>query len=162
MHFEYEITADEFSASQVLYYKLSTRRRPVYKSSVFWILLGLWFVVVAWNEHSLNWASAVLVPTGAWWIYVGIVGLFPTWYFRNHYKNAERWGEHFSVDANETGFEVVGNLCSWRIKWEGVKLKGEDKKVFMFYSANTVFSFGKKYLSEEQQQELRKLSGMNA
>ena len=66
----------------------------------------------------------------------------------------------FKADVDENGFEVKGDLCEWRVKWLGVKLKGEDERVFIFTSGGTIFTFGKKYLNSEQQQELRKLSGI--
>jgi hypothetical protein len=39
-----------------------------------------------------------------------------------------------------------------------VRLKGGDKRGFMFSSEGTIFTFGKKYLNSQQHQELRRLS----
>jgi hypothetical protein len=154
MHFEYEITADEYVAAQLLYYKRRGGRKRVERAAG-WILAGLFFIVVAWNERVLNWAPILLAAIGAWWIYAGVANLFPARYFRRAYREVEVAGKRFKADVNEDGFEVTGDLCSWRIRWPGVRLKCENKRVFMLYSAGTIFMFGKKYLNDEQQQELR-------
>jgi hypothetical protein len=60
----------------------------------------------------------------------------------------------------EDYFEVVGEFCTWRIKWPGVSLKGENNDVFVFYAENYVFIFGKKYLNNAEQDELRRLIGI--
>lgn len=75
MQFEYEISADEYVPSQVLFYRLTAGRKST-KQAVWWILLGLFFIFVAWDERVLNWAPILLAGTGVWWIYCGIVNLF--------------------------------------------------------------------------------------
>jgi len=40
-------------------------------------------------------------------------------------------------------------------------VKGEDKSVFMLYVEGTLFIFGKKYLTDEQQHELRRLAAIS-
>jgi hypothetical protein len=159
MHFEYEIAADEFVASQLLYHKLSGGRKRV-ERAVYWILAGIIFVVVAWNEWSSTWAPILVALTGAFCIYLGFVSFFPATYFRRAYPRSEVVGKRFKADMNEDGFEVTGDSCSWRIRWPVVRFKGENEQVFMLYSHGTIFMFGKKYLSSEQQQHLRKLSGL--
>lgn len=104
----------------------------------------------------------LLAAIGVWWIYAGIASLFLARHFRRAYQGAEVAGKRFTADVNEDGFEVKGEFCTWRVQWAGVRRKGEDTQVFMFYSQGTVFMFGKKYLSIEQQQELRRLSGIPA
>jgi hypothetical protein len=69
-------------------------------------------------------------------------------------------GKTFKADLSEEGFEVSGDECNWRVRWRGVRVKGENESVLVLYGANTVFIFGKKYLSHEQQQEFRKLAGL--
>jgi hypothetical protein len=71
-------------------------------------------------------------------------------------------GKKFQAEVNEEGFEVVGDLRSWRVQWAGVSLKGENEHAFVLYSVGTVFMFGKKYLAAEQQQELRRLAALAA
>jgi hypothetical protein len=39
-------------------------------------------------------------------------------------------------------------------------LEGRGQACFMFSSEGTIFTFGKKYLNSQQQQELRRLSGL--
>jgi hypothetical protein len=161
MQFEYEITADEYVASQVLYFKLSLGRKRV-ERGVYWILAGLIFIAVGWTGRSPNWAPILVVVVGAWWLYCGVANFFPAMHFRRAYGKAGMAGKRFKADLNEDGLEVTGELCSWRIRWAGVHLKGENEQVFMLYAANTIFAFGKKYLNNEQEQELRRLSGLQA
>jgi len=159
MRFEYEITADEFAASQLLYYKLSGGRKRV-ERAVGWIVSGLALIFIAWNERFLDSAQIILGAIGAWWIYSGVASFFPASYFRRAYPKADLAGKRFTVDANEDGFEVTGDLYSWRVRWPGVRLKAENEQVFMLCSQGTIFMFGKKFLTDEQQQELRRLSGL--
>ena len=66
MHFEYEITVEQFVASQLLYHKLSGGRNHV-ERAVPWILSGIILVAIAWNEwSSLNWTPILLALIGAW------------------------------------------------------------------------------------------------
>jgi hypothetical protein len=160
MHFEYEITADEYAASQILLSQLGGARTRI-RSAVIWILAGVFLILVAWNERVVNWASVLLAAIGAWWIYAAVASLFLARYFRRAYRGAEVAGKRFIADVNEDGFEVKGESCTWRVQWAGVRRKGEDSQVFMLYSQGTVFMFGKKYLSTEQQEELRRLSGLS-
>lgn len=159
MRFEYEIPEDEYVAAQALYYRLAmgSRRRVGGATSV---LAGVFFVVVAWNEQRVDWAPILLAALGVWWGYVGMVNLLPGWYLRRGYRRAGVEGKRYQADVNEEGFEVRGDVRNWRVRWAGVSAKGENKLVFMCYAANTVFTFGKKYLTEEQQTEFRRLAGL--
>jgi hypothetical protein len=160
MQFEYEISVDEYVAAVALYHKLSGRRVRLHENPIVWIAVGVFFILVAWQEKTFNWGPVLLTLLGIWWIFAGFMGLFPTKHFRRTYQEAEFWGDRFKADLDEDGFGVEADLCAWRVRWRGVKVKGEDDLVFMFYSANTVFSFGKRFLDESQQEELRRLSGM--
>jgi hypothetical protein len=93
-------------------------------------------------------------------IYYGVGNFFPARHFRRAFHGAGLAGKKFKADVNEDGFEVTGDVCSWRIRWPGVQLKGEDERVIMLSSGGTIFMFGKKYLNNEQIQELRRLSGL--
>jgi len=159
MHFEYEITADEFVASQLLYHKLSGGRKHS-ERAVQRILVGIIFIAIAWNEWSLKWTPILVALIGAWWIYSAVASLFPARYFRREYSKSDLAGKRFKADVGEDGFEVTGDVCSWRVRWSGVRVKGENEQVFMLYSHGTMFMFGKKFLSSEQQEELRRLSGL--
>jgi hypothetical protein len=121
---------------------------------------GYHLVAFAWSEWSLNWTPALLALIGAWWIYSAVVSLFPTRYFRRAYPKSELAGKRFKADVGEDGFEVTGDQCSWRIRWSGVREKGENEQLFMLYSHGTLFVFGKEYLNSEQQEHLRRLSGL--
>ena len=160
MQFEYEISADEYSASQALYHKLSAGRWFTGRA-VVWVISGAVLLLVAWNEKALGLAPVLLALVGAQWIYCGILALFPGRHFRRQYSSAGLAGNKFRADVKDDGFDVVGELWSWRVRWSGVRLKGEDKRVFMLSSQGTIFMFGKKYLTEEQQNELRRLASIN-
>ncbi|MGB9073774.1 MAG: YcxB family protein [Terriglobales bacterium] len=159
MQFEYEISADEYVPSQVLFYRLTAGRKST-KQAVWWILLGLFFIFVAWDERVLNWAPILLAGTGVWWIYCGIVNLFPGRHFRRAYRETGLAGMKYRADVNEEGFGVTGDLCSWRVRWSDVQLKAENEHVFMLYAKGTIFMFGKKYLTDEQQHEMRGLASL--
>jgi hypothetical protein len=161
MHFEYEITVDEFVASQLLYFELSLGRKRV-ERAVQWFIAGFLFIAVGWFERSATWEPILVGSVGALCLYRGIRDLFKSRYFRRAYLTAGMDGKKFKADLNEDGFEVTGDLCRWRIRWPGVQLKGENERVFMLYAANTIFMFGKKYLNNEQEQELRRLSRLQA
>jgi hypothetical protein len=77
-----------------------------------------------------------------------------------HLPHREVRGKKFEASMGEDYFEVAGEFCTWRIKWPGVSLKGENKDVFVFYAENYVFIFGKKYLNNAEQDELRRLIGI--
>jgi hypothetical protein len=159
MQFTYRITADEFAASQVLYEKLRSGRKR-FERAAFWVLFGSFFIVVAWNERAPAWAPILVAATGVSSIYGGLRILFPSRYFRRAYRRFEFAGKPFEADVNENGFEIKSDFCDWSVRWPGVQLKGEDGEVFIFVSGGTIFIFGKKYLNNEQQQELRGLSGL--
>jgi hypothetical protein len=159
MQFEYEITADEFVAGQMLYHRLSSGKRYV-KNAIGWILAGAIFIVVAVTEKFVDLSQILLGTTGIWWIYVGSRGLFPARYFRRAYAAQALAGEKYRADVSEEGFEVVGALRSWHVRWAGVSRKGEDENVFIIFASNTIFIFGKKYLTLEQQDQLRILAAL--
>lgn len=157
--FEYEITADEFVASQILYHKLSGGRKRI-ERVVYSFLAGLIFLGAAWTERSKDLSPFLLAFVGGWLIYYGAVTLSPARFFRIAYRKSEVVGKRFNAEITEGGFEVTGDLYSWRVRWRGVRVKGENELVFMLCSNQTIFMFGKKYLSSDQQEQLRKLSGL--
>ena len=55
---------------------------------------------------------------------------------------------------------MAGQFGSWTTRWEGIRLKGEDSQVFTFLSGSVLFIFGKKYLNDEQEQEIKALGGL--
>ncbi len=170
LHFEYEITPDEYVAAQLLHHKLSgLTRQKVY--GPIWIIVGAVLLVMSFNSRPPAWApydySAglplfLLSVIGAWWIYAGLRMLFPAMYFRRAYRSFEYPGKSFRADVDETGFHVAGEFQEWRVKWPGVRLKGENKKVCIFLAGGTLYIFGKRFLNQEQQQELRKLGGLES
>lgn len=159
MQFEYEIKADQFVASQLLAYKLGAGRK--HRQSAFqYILWGVVLVAIALAEWSVSWTSFLLALIGAWWIWSAVKSLFLTSYFRREYPKSEIAGKKFKADVGEESFEVTGDDCSWRVRWVGVRVKGENEQVFLLKSYGTLFVFGKEYLSTEQQEHLRRLSGL--
>jgi len=160
MNFEYEITADEYASAQALYHRFTRGRNRIHSAAV-WILAGSFFIVVAWNQRPFDWAQFLLAIIGIWWIYAGRVSLLlPRRYFRRLYTSSQLAGKKWTAEISGDAFEVSGEANSWRVCWQAVQSKGEDKVVFMFYSEGTVFMFGKQYLTGEQQAELRNLSRM--
>ena len=160
MNFEYEISAEEFAGGQALWNKsISGRKRLAY--AVVFIVMGLLFISAAWNEPLyFSWAHLLLVAIGGYCICCGAAILFPKFHFRRSYAKSTVIGKRFRAEVNEEGFEVTGEDCTWRVPWSGVSAKAEDQRVFMFYAAGTIFMFGKKYLTDDQQRDLRRLAAL--
>jgi hypothetical protein len=159
MRFDYEITLDEYVGAQHLYYKLTGTNDL--RTYVPWILAGLFFIIVEYNDFmddALRFASLLLAGIGIWWIFVSVKALFVMPRLRRAYVESKLEGTKFSAIVDQRGFSVVGDLCSWQVHWEGVSLRGENAQAFILDGANTLFVFGKRYLTAEQQEELRTLS----
>jgi hypothetical protein len=156
MRFEYEISADEYASCMAAYNALARGRKRIFYA-VFWIALGLFFIAVARNEQAVSWAPILLTASGAYWVYCGLAGFFSEWYFRRFYPKSGMAGKKFQANIHSDGFDVKGESCTWQVPWSGVSLKAERERVFMLYVEGTIFMFGKKYLTDEQQNELRKL-----
>lgn len=159
MQFDYEITADEFAAAQVLHHTVYDKSRLV-KHSLFWLFLGLFFEFIAVARWTLDWAPILVVLTGAWFIGTGVSRLFPMRYFRRMYPESSFSNNVYHAELNEDGFSVSGDGCTWRVLWTEVSLKGENKRVFIFYAKGILFIFGKKYVADEQQKEMRRFAAM--
>jgi hypothetical protein len=161
MQFEYEIPIDEYVAGQDLYFQLSAGRKRI-KTGLAWILEGAILIFVALNGNVLNWPKILLLPIGAWSIYLGMAHFFPRWNLRRQYQASGLAGKKFQAHIDEEGFELAGDLCTWRIRWAGASIKGENERVFLLYSSGTLFTIGKKFLTDEQQHEFRKLAALTA
>ena len=155
MQFEYEITAAQFASAQLLYRK----QRHGRKRTIRWILAGIVLIAIALTERSLNLTPILVALLGASWIYSAIVSLSP-WYFRRAYFKTDLVDKKFKADVNEIGFDVTGDECAWRVKWAAVREKGENERLFLFYSHGTLFVFGKEFFGSEEQGQLRKFSGL--
>lgn len=158
MNFEYQISVDDYVAAQMLHWRLTTGHKRLINGA-FWMIAGMLFILAAWNQVS-GWTPILLAPIGAFWICAAFRSLFPGSHLRNAYRKADLAGKKFRAELYEEGFEVAGDLCSWRLRWTGVSVKGENKHIFVLFGANTIFMFGKKYLTDEQQRELRRLAGL--
>jgi|SRR5579864_1376654 len=159
MRFEYEIGVDEYVSGSLVFWELSDRRRRTARA-LWWTVAGGAAIVIAWTGEPFL-RSIVLTLFGALWIYEGgMRNLFPQSYLSRCYKMAELAGKRFTANTNQDGVEITSGSWSWRVPWRGVRLKAEDERVFMIYSFGTMFIFGKKYLTDEQQQELRKFLGL--
>lgn len=162
MHFEYEIGPEEYVSSQLLYVKLSRDRKRLQWGAIC-IFGGLGFVLAALivgSREDFRWLELLLILVGSWWLYAAFLNFFPARQIRKIYRSTDLSGRKFKADVSQDRFEVVGENCTWQVQWSGVRLKGENEKVFVFCSTGgTIFMFGKKYLTDEQQQELRRLAG---
>jgi len=157
MQFDYEIPVDEYAAAQMLYHRANSKSRLV-KRALGWVLGGLFLSLVA----LFRWADLgpfLLLLTGASYIYRGIASLFanlfPRRYYRRAYAESGVVGENYHAELDENGFSVTADSCTWRVLWTEVTLKGEDKCVFIFIAKGTIFIFGKRYLTDEQQKDIR-------
>jgi hypothetical protein len=159
MQFDYEIPVEEFVAAQVLYYKASTKSHVVERASG-WVLLGLFFILIAVSRWAADWAPILLLLTGVWFICLGMTVLFPTRHYRRYYAQSGLAGKKYHAELDENGFVVSGDGCSWRVLWTEALLKGEGKLVFMFNGKGTIFIFGKKYLTDDQQKAIRQFAAL--
>ena len=154
MQFNYEIPADEFVAAQIALHTAKNKRRLI-KRALGYMLLGMVFGLIALFRYP-DLGPLLLLLVAAHFIFVGITNLFPQRYFRKAYPQSELAGKSYQADLDDKGFMVSGDSCSWRVAWSEVHLKGENKRVFMFYAKGTIFIFGKKYLTDEQQRDIRR------
>lgn len=166
LQFQYEIPLDEYVAAQTLYYRSLDRTRHIGRAAR-WLIAGVGLVVIASNSSSLSWAPndswtswsvVLLAAIGIWWSYAGIRMLFPARHFRRAYRSFQFAGKSFKADMDENEFRIAGEFIEWRVKWPAVQTKSENERVFIFVAGGTIFIFGKKFLSSDQQQELRKLA----
>ena len=159
MEFEYEITADDYAAANVLYHRLTPLRR---RSEWFWAGAILLIVALVEREHGLS--PVVLGAIGIWWMWAGLGRIFPRLlrrYYRRYYKRVGLAGQKYRATLNEDGFQVVGDYCTWHNRWTDVSPKGEDDRIFMLFAHGTLFIFAKRYLSDERQKTLRTLAGLS-
>jgi hypothetical protein len=59
MHFDYEIPVEEYASAQVLYYKACTKGQ-LFKRALSWVLLGLFFVLIAVFRWVVGWTPILL------------------------------------------------------------------------------------------------------
>ncbi|HEY7096463.1 MAG TPA: YcxB family protein [Terriglobales bacterium] len=156
MQFDYEIPAEEFAAAQLLYYKGYAKGKHI-KRAMGWLLTGVFLVSVAIAQWTADWTPILLLLTGVWFLYVGISILHPRLHFRRYYPVSGLAGRTYHADLDQDGMSVSGDGCSWQVRWTDVLVKGEDNRVFMFTGKGTIFIFGKKYLTDEQQHKFASL-----
>jgi hypothetical protein len=159
MQFDYEIPVDEYAAAQMLYYRGHSKGK-FFTRALGRVLLGLFFVLIAVFRSVVDWGPILLLLTGTWFICGGIASLFPTRYFRRAYPESGLAGKKYHAELDENGFSVTGDSCSWRVLWTEVLLKGENNRVFMFNAKATIFIFGKQYLTDDQQKDIRQFAAM--
>ena len=159
MEFNYDIPVEEYAAAQALYYKAVHKGQHL-KRALGWVFLGAFFVLIAVFRWVTDWQPILLLLTGAWFFYVAIGLLFPTRHFRKYYPESGLAGKNYHAEVDEHGFSVEGDGCSWRVPWTESRFRGEDERVFMFSGKGTIFIFGKKHLTHEQQNEIRQLAAM--
>jgi YcxB-like protein len=164
MQFEYEIPLEEYVSAQTLYNKMGVKAQPL-KRGIGWIIIGLFFAINGLLPSGVGWDSFLLLITGLYFVYCGVVMLFPRNHYRRYYRScyAESGlaGNLYHAEVDKKGFQVQGNGCSWQLLWSELQSKAEDESVFMLNGKGTVFIFGKRYLSDEQQEELRKFASMS-
>lgn len=159
MQFDYEIPIDEYAAAQLLYHTARDKTRLI-RRGLFWVLVGLFFVLIAVTRWVADWGPVLLFLAGGSYVYGGLNNIFPTRHFRRAYPELEFSGKTYHAELDQDAFSVTGDSCSWRALWTEVRLKGENKLVFMFFAKSTIFIFGKKYLTDEQQKEIRRFAAM--
>ena len=156
MRFDYEVPIEEYAAGQVLYIKKARSKGVFVQQALLWISLGVFFVLLVGFRFGAGWLRILFLVIAACFFFIGTRCLFPIHYFRRHYPKSGLVGKKYQAELDEGGFSVIGDACNWRVPWPEVLAKGEDDLVFMFTGKGTVFIFGKKYLTEEQQETIRR------
>jgi len=160
MEFEYEITADDYAAASVLYYRLTRTSQ----SGSGWLLAGAILLVVALIERDRGVSPLLLGAIGIWWMGAGLGRIFPRLlrgYYRRYYNRLGLSNQKYRASLNEDGFQVIGHCCTWHNRWADVSPKGEDEGLFMLFAHGTLFIFAKRYLADEPQKTLRSLAGLS-
>jgi len=101
--------------------------------------------------------AAILFWVAAPWLIYSISKVFPQLIIRYDYRRSRIRGERYVADVDAEGFAVQGADVQWRVKWSAVEFKAEDDVVFALCAANSIFMFGKRFLTDGQQAELRTL-----
>lgn len=160
MEFEYEISAEDYAAASILYYRLSRKRA----ANGGWFLAGTFLLVIGLIERERGLSPILLGAIGVWWIWAGVARVFPgdslRRHYRKYYQHLKLEGKKYRASLNEDGFQVVGDHSSWNNRWTDVSPKGEDNRIFMLFAHGVLFIFAKRYLPDEQQQALRRLAGL--
>ena len=160
MQFDYQVPIEEYAAGQVLNAK--ARSRGVFvQQALLWISLGIFFVLLVGFRSSPDWVGILFLIIATGLFFLGIRCLFPASYFRRLYPKSGLEGKTYHADVDNQGFLVTGDGCTWRITWPEVRAKREDKLVFIFTAKGTIFIFGKRYLSNDQQTQIRQLAAMS-
>ena len=160
MQFEYEITASDYAASQVLYWKLAMGTKRFLRA-LYLLASGLLLVYLSQQkEAASDLVRILLLSYGVYCIVCVYITLFPRRYLLRSYRALNLSGKKYLAEINEEGFKVSGYHKAWSVCWDAIQIKGEDQQTFVFYAGDTIFMFGKNYLSTEQQVELRTLSGL--
>jgi hypothetical protein len=132
---------------------------------MYFIFGGL-LLIVGFVERERGMSPLLLVAFGALMIWLGVVSFFPRLSsrrnYRRHYRELGIEGKEYQADVTEEGLNIAGDETTWRREWADISSKGEDRQLFMLYSRGTLFIFAKRYLTDEQQRELRSLAGLPA
>jgi hypothetical protein len=157
MEFEYEVSAADYYDASIFYYRLNRRRLAAGSGSLF--IFGGFLIVVGLIEKEKGLSPLLLIALGAILIWFGVVGFFPRLSprkrFRKCFKELGIEGKKYRAAVDTEGINIVGDDTTWSRRWSDISSKGEDDKLFLFCSKFTMFIFAKRYLTEEQQQELR-------
>jgi hypothetical protein len=163
MEFEYEVSADDYADASILYYKLNRRRLGAGTGSLF--IFGGFLLTVGLIEREKGLSPLLLVALGAFTIWLGMVSAFPRLSsrrkLRRYFRELGIEGKKSQANVNGEGLNITGDNEKWSRPWADISSRGEDKRLFMFYSRGTLFIFPKQYLNDEQQQELRSLASVS-
>jgi hypothetical protein len=165
MQFEYEVSADNYADALILYYRLN-RTRPGGASIRTYFLFGGFLLAVGLVERERGLSPLLLIALGALIVWFGVASFFPRLSsrrnYRKHYRELGIEGKKYQANISEEGLNLTGDDTTWSRQWSDISSKGEDKQLFMLYSRGTLFIFAKRYLSDDQQRELRTLASLPA
>ena len=116
LHFQYEISVDEYVAAQLLCYKLRGRRRYIERAAS-WGFAGAFCVVTAvhstrtFSEGAFSLPLLLLGGIGIWWMWAALGIAFPAGRFRRAYLASKLAETSYKADVDENGFAVAREFC---------------------------------------------------
>jgi hypothetical protein len=155
----YAITADDYAeANNIAYRKSGEQVRQVIFCIVAGMLLGIMPFFYRLQDGALNYPLIFSAPLGAYFLYCGVLVLFPGWYSRRAHPGSNMDGTKFTARFSATQVEVRGENIQWTHKWPAYKWIHESQDLFVFHDeAGILFIFAKRHFTMAQIDALQRL-----
>jgi hypothetical protein len=125
------------------------------RRSAPYLLFALFALYLVYAYGPEGWQSAAISIAALAIIYTSIKSMFLESYLRKQFAGTGLAGKRYRAKVDEVGIEVVGDEAEWRMKWSYIKARREGKISFCFDGQTVMFIYGKRFLTEAQQENLR-------